>query len=39
MVGNNKKARNILKWKPQISLELGVKNTIEWLKKNKSVNR
>lgn len=39
MVGNNKKARNILKWKPQISLELGVKSTIEWLKKNKSVNR
>ena len=39
MVGNNKKARIILKWKPKISLKLGINNTIEWLNKNKSVNR
>ena len=39
MVGNNKKARTSLKWKPKISLELGIKNTIEWLKENKSVSR
>ena len=39
MVGNNKKARTNLKWKPKISLELGIKNTIEWLKAGKSVSR
>ena len=39
MVGNNKKARTILNWKPVISLDQGIKNTIKWLKENKSVNK
>ena len=39
MVGNNKKATISLKWKPKISLELGLKNTIEWLRLNKNLNK
>ena len=39
MVGNNKKARIILNWKPKISFDQGIKNTIKWLKENKSVNK
>lgn len=39
LVGNNKKARTSLKWKPEIPLELGIKNTIEWLKVNKNVSK
>ena len=38
-VGNNNKARVSLKWKPKISLDLGLKSTIEWLKTHKNVIR
>ena len=31
-VGSNQKAQKIIDWKPYISIELGVKKTIEWLK-------
>ena len=37
MTGNNKKINKILKWKPEISLDLGLNNTIKWLKINKNV--
>lgn len=37
MVGNNKKASIILSWKPKISLESGIKNTIKWIAENKNL--
>ena len=39
IIGNNNKARVSLKWKPKISLDLGLKSTIEWLKTHKNVSR
>jgi len=32
LVCNNKKAKKILKWKPRVSLEQGLKKTLEWSK-------
>ena len=37
LICNNKKAQNILKWKPKITVEKGLKITYEWAKKNKVV--
>ena len=37
LICNNKKAQNILKWKPKITVENGLKITYEWAKKNKVV--
>lgn len=34
MVGSNEKAKDILNWGPSVSLEDGLKKTIEWYKKN-----
>ena len=31
---NSSKARDELKWKPKVNLEVGIKRTIEWMKKN-----
>jgi len=31
---NNKKAKRLLGWEPRISLDEGLKNTIEWISKN-----
>lgn len=31
---NTDKAQNILKWKPQVSLEEGIKRSVEWYKQN-----
>jgi nucleoside-diphosphate-sugar epimerase len=39
IVGNNNKAIMNLKWKPLISIDTGLKSTIEWLKTNKNVSR
>lgn len=37
LICNNKKAQEILKWKPKISVEKGLKITFDWAKKNKVV--
>ena len=34
---DNAKAKQILKWEPKYSLEKGLNQTIEWLKKNKDI--
>ena len=34
LLANTEKAKNILKWSPQISLDEGLKRTIEWIKQN-----
>ncbi len=39
MVGNNKKAIINLKWRPKISIDIGLSDTIKWLKTNKNVNK
>ena len=31
---DSKRARNILKWKPEVSLEQGLQKTVEWIEKN-----
>lgn len=33
-VANNKRAKNILKWKPLNSIDQGLRKTIEWYKNN-----
>ena len=38
LVGNNQKAKHILKWHPKIPLQEGLDKTIKWLKLNKDVN-
>ena len=32
---DNKKARKLLKWKPEVSFEKGLEMTINWMKSNK----
>ncbi len=39
MIGNNQKAITNLKWRPKISVDLGLDDTIKWLKTNKNVNK
>jgi len=34
LVGDNSKARNILGWKPQVDLDMGLEKTVEMLRKN-----
>jgi nucleoside-diphosphate-sugar epimerase len=33
---DNAKAKRLLDWEPQVSLEEGLQETIEWMKKNKN---
>lgn len=35
-VGISRKAQKVLKWKSKVSLEEGIKKTVEWYKKNRS---
>lgn len=35
LICDNKKARKILEWRPQVSTEKGLEKTFEWAKKNK----
>ena len=37
LVCNNKKAQQLLKWKPRISVDKGLKITYDWAKNNKVV--
>ena len=37
LICDNSKATKLLKWKPQISIEEGLKITFEWAKKNQVV--
>jgi dTDP-glucose 4,6-dehydratase len=37
LICDNNKAKNILKWKPKILVDEGLKKTFEWAKKNKVV--
>ena len=39
MIGNNQKTITILKWRPKISIDQGLNDTISWLKTNKNVNK
>lgn len=39
MIGNNQKTITILKWRPKISIDQGLNDTIRWLKTNKNVNK
>lgn len=36
LIADNSKARKLLKWSPEYSLEEGLEKTIEWFKKNKT---
>jgi len=37
LICDNSKAKNILKWKPKISMNEGLKKSFEWAKKNKVI--
>ena len=37
LISNNAKAKELIGWEPQVSLEMGLRKTIEWLKKHLSM--
>ena len=37
LVCNNKKAKKLLKWKPTVTVDKGLKLTYEWAKDNKVI--